>query len=185
MPVALDAPARIINDRTLVPIRAISESFDAVVDWDAALRSVIISTQTAAEPDNSTADRLFDKAQGTEPTPTPEPMEIPVAETFADRLNEKMSASKNYMFSPLSIKLALAMTANGAEGKTKEEILAALGINDLDAFNEYAKEITSDYTRSEMLTLNIANSIWLNRSSFKGSFKNTVMMSRKSLESLE
>jgi len=60
-PVALDAPARIINDRTLVPIRAISESFDAVVDWDAASRSVIISTQTAAEADitpapaNSTA----------------------------------------------------------------------------------------------------------------------------------
>ncbi len=32
--IELDMPARLINDRTLVPVRAISEAFDCTVDWN-------------------------------------------------------------------------------------------------------------------------------------------------------
>lgn len=30
----LDVPAQIMNDRTMIPLRAVSEAFDCVVDWD-------------------------------------------------------------------------------------------------------------------------------------------------------
>lgn len=42
--VALDSPACIVNGRTLVPVRAISEAFKATVDWDNSTQTVIIST---------------------------------------------------------------------------------------------------------------------------------------------
>lgn len=42
--VALDAPACVIDGRTLVPIRAVSEAYNTSVDWDAASRTVYITT---------------------------------------------------------------------------------------------------------------------------------------------
>lgn len=42
--IELDVPAQLINDRTLVPIRAISESFGCDVDWIDELQTVIITT---------------------------------------------------------------------------------------------------------------------------------------------
>lgn len=42
----LDVPAQIVSDRTLVPVRAISEAFDCPVEWDNATRSVLIYTST-------------------------------------------------------------------------------------------------------------------------------------------
>ena len=41
----LDVPAQIIGDRTMVPVRAISESFDAKVDWVPETRTVIVTTK--------------------------------------------------------------------------------------------------------------------------------------------
>ena len=43
-PVEIDVPARIENDRTLVPLRAVSESLDCVVEWDEENRAVYIKT---------------------------------------------------------------------------------------------------------------------------------------------
>lgn len=44
MAVTLDSPACIIVDRTLVPVRAISEAFGTNVDWDGSTSTVIINT---------------------------------------------------------------------------------------------------------------------------------------------
>ena len=41
-PVSLDVPAKILGDRTMVPVRFISESLEAVVDWDGPARQVVI-----------------------------------------------------------------------------------------------------------------------------------------------
>ena len=38
----LDVPAQIINDRTLVPLRAVAESLSAKVEWDEATKTVTI-----------------------------------------------------------------------------------------------------------------------------------------------
>ena len=40
--IEIDVPAQIIGDRTMVPVRAISESLGASVDWNANTRTVII-----------------------------------------------------------------------------------------------------------------------------------------------
>ena len=90
--------------------------------------------------------------------------EISVSDlTFADKLNAQMPADKNYMFSPLSVKMALALAANGAEGDTKNEILNTLGVKNLDEFNTLSKDLIKRYSQTDVLSLNIANSIWINK----------------------
>ena len=103
--------------------------------------------------------------------------EISVSDlTFADKLNVQMPADKNYMFSPLSVKMALALAANGAEGDTKNEILNTLGVKNLDEFNTLSKDLIKRYSQTDILSLNIANSIWINKDkttqNFSKNFKN-------------
>ncbi|MBQ8942197.1 MAG: copper amine oxidase N-terminal domain-containing protein [Firmicutes bacterium] len=57
----LDSPAQIINGRTMVPLRVISESFGCKVDWDGETKTVFVTTaeekpaeQTASLPAFST-----------------------------------------------------------------------------------------------------------------------------------
>ena len=89
-------------------------------------------------------------------------------QAFEYRLMDKIPKDQNYMASPLSVKMALALAANGAGGNTKDEILGALDIGDLDEFNDYAKKLISEYDAKKGLELNIANSIWLNTENVPG-----------------
>jgi len=41
--IELDVPPQIVNGRTLVPARAVAESFGAKVDWDGSTRTVTIT----------------------------------------------------------------------------------------------------------------------------------------------
>ncbi len=82
--------------------------------------------------------------------------------SFADKVNANMPADKNYMFSPLSIKMALMMAANGAEGETLDEILKALDVDDLESYNESVRSMLDKYKENDILKLNVSNSIWLN-----------------------
>ena len=41
--IVLDVPALIMNGRTLVPVRAVSESFGVYVEWDANTRTVVLT----------------------------------------------------------------------------------------------------------------------------------------------
>ena len=41
--IVLDVPAKIVDGRTLVPVRAVSEAFGAAVDWDPSTRTVKIT----------------------------------------------------------------------------------------------------------------------------------------------
>lgn len=43
--IELDVAAKAINGRTLVPVRAISQALDCIVDWDGETRTVVIETQ--------------------------------------------------------------------------------------------------------------------------------------------
>ena len=46
--VKLDVPAQLISDRTMVPVRAVAESFDCFVDWDGESQTVIIEEKTVS-----------------------------------------------------------------------------------------------------------------------------------------
>lgn len=83
--------------------------------------------------------------------------------TFADKLNINMPEDKNYMFSPLSIKMAFLMAANGASGETQEEILNTLGIDDLESYNQSVRYMLDKYSETDILKLNVSNSIWINQ----------------------
>src|SRR5690606_13192883 len=52
--------------------------------------------------------------------------------TFSDVLSGE-SSDKNVLYSPLSALIVLAMTANGAEGETRAEMLKALALGDGEA----------------------------------------------------
>ena len=49
IPITLDAPPQIMEGRTLVPARAVAESFDCNVTWDSSANAVIITS--ALQPD--------------------------------------------------------------------------------------------------------------------------------------
>lgn len=44
----LDVAPKIVGDRTLVPVRAVSEGYDAQVDWDGAAQKVIVKTELSS-----------------------------------------------------------------------------------------------------------------------------------------
>lgn len=68
---------------------------------------------------------------------------------------------ENTLLSPLSVTLALSMTANGAAGDTREEFETLLGA-DVDALNENAASLLADYLALEGSTQSaIANSLWV------------------------
>lgn len=58
-PIRLDVPARILNGRTMVPLRFISEAFGAVITWNPPTKSVTISYQINEKSETS-RDPLFD-----------------------------------------------------------------------------------------------------------------------------
>ncbi len=147
--IEIDVPARIVGDRTLVPLRAISEAFDCDVQWDGETKTVTITNpETAAE--NSEL-------------------------SFEQKLLSRMPDDKNYMVSPFSLKMALAMAANGADGETKSEILDVLDIEDLDEYNAQSKELLETLAKNaekeNMPVFEVANSIWIKDDYNNGMFE--------------
>ncbi len=71
------------------------------------------------------------------------------------------SKDKNVLISPLSVQLALAMTANGAAGKTREEMEQVLGGEiPIGELNEYLYSYVQSLPSEDKYKLEIANSIW-------------------------
>ncbi len=80
---------------------------------------------------------------------------------FTADLFKRLYEGKNELISPLSIQLALSMTANGAAGATKTQMEAALfGGDDLDVFNAYNMSYVKSITEQTNVRINVANSIW-------------------------
>lgn len=81
------------------------------------------------------------------------------AKLFRESLGDE---DENAMISPLSICLALAMLANGAEGETLAEIESVIGGDiPIEALNEYLAGYVASLPSDEKFKLSIANSIWL------------------------
>jgi len=91
--------------------------------------------------------------------------------------NEVFKSGKNCFVSPISISLALAMTYNGAENKTKEEMAEVLNISgfEISKFNkENEKIITQLTSNKDFFKLSIANSLWAKKEEpFKKPFLET------------
>lgn len=109
-----------------------------------------------------------------EPVPNPTPQQVADQEQDATfrgsykalalqlfQHSAKASQGENLLISPLSIQLALAMTANGAEGQTRQEMEDLLGQGiALEDLNAYLHTYTENLPAEEKAKLSIANSIW-------------------------
>lgn len=73
--VMLDVPAQIVNERTLVPARAVAESFGALVDWNGETQTVVI-TDTY---DWVTVINNISPTEQPIKTPIPTPISTPIA----------------------------------------------------------------------------------------------------------
>lgn len=82
------------------------------------------------------------------------------ATDFALRLfKASQTKGKNALISPLSVLSALAMTANGAEGKTLSQMEKVLGMS-RDELNLYFYSYMQDLPVGDQYKLRLANSIW-------------------------
>lgn len=92
-------------------------------------------------------------------------------------VEESLGEDNNFMVSPLSLSMALAMTWNGAAGETKEAMQQTLkmdGFSD-DELNSYYKKLREALLKTDPSTkLSIANAIFTNQSvKIKPDFVNT------------
>ena len=114
----LDVPAQIINGRTLVPVRAIGESFDCTVDWDGSgvTKKVIInSTKTPQEP-------VIEEDDKTPIKESEEDANIPIVdEPKEDLPSSELSCSAKVSHSCISIggkyRIVYAVTVEGKGGE--------------------------------------------------------------------
>ena len=80
----------------------------------------------------------------------------------------------NTLVSPLSVMLALAMTANGADGETLSEMENALGGVPIDRLNEYLHTFVGGLPSDEKAKFIPANSIWI-RDDFAGTVEDAFL----------
>ena len=79
----------------------------------------------------------------------------------AELLKKCFDGKSNTLISPLSVSSALTMTANGANGQTKDEMEKVLGNGiSLDELNKYLSSFGGSLTSGEDFKLKNANSIW-------------------------
>ena len=91
----------------------------------------------------------------------PDEVETMSGDFDTDLFKASFSASKNknVVVSPFSVKMALSMAAQGANGKTLEEMNKVIGLDETS--NEYFRRLIEDAAKDGDITLNIANSVWL------------------------
>ena len=82
------------------------------------------------------------------------------AADFAFRLYRASYDGKNTLLSPLSVFVALAMTANGANGNTKTQMESVLGMT-VEQLNEFCAVCLNSLTGNDDVKLTLANSVWL------------------------
>jgi len=101
------------------------------------------------------------KEVGTVNPNPPDEVETMSGDFDTDLFKESFSASenKNVVVSPFSVKMALSMAAQGANGKTLEEMNKVIGLDETS--NEYFRRLIEDAAKDGDITLNIANSVWL------------------------
>lgn len=146
----LDVPAQIIDGRTLVPVRAIGESFDCTVDWEdsGVTKKVIINSINTSKKPSITEDEKTSIKESEEAINTPildEPKE--------DISSSELSCSAKVSHSCISIGgkyrivYAITVEGNGGEGnyKYKYEIYQNNKITKKIAYgkeNKYEGELT-------------------------------------------
>lgn len=92
---------------------------------------------------------------------------------FAFALYQQLlNNEKNVFFSPLSVQLALSMTANGAADSTLKEMLDVLRYPSIETMNEHSRMTQSYLLNQGVFSIN--NSIWI-KNSYREKVKQTFL----------
>ena len=76
---------------------------------------------------------------------------------------DENSDSKNFVVSPLSVSMVMAMMANAVEGDLQQEIMDYLGVENLEGLNELSSTLLEVLpVIDRKTTLRMANSVWVN-----------------------
>lgn len=82
----------------------------------------------------------------------------------ADFIDGTGKRDANFVVSPLSLSMALAMTGNAVTGELQQEIISYLGVEDLDAMNELSSTLLETLPNlDKKTTMTLANSVWVER----------------------
>ena len=128
--------------------------------------SLIASTLTLsacqANQTSDTSDLMAGIKAASHETVKPDDAFKNAYDNFSVELLKKCFDGKsNTLISPLSVSTALTMTANGANGQTKDEMEKVLGNGiSLDELNNYLSSFNDSLTSGEDFSLKNANSIW-------------------------
>ena len=132
--------------------------------------------------------KVTDPIEISSPSPTEQITKVSLNETqksyvaagngMAFRLLKELYDGNNIVCSPLSLQYALAMTANGAEGETLQQIIDVLGYGSdgIDALNEYSRILLEQLPAVDLdVTLKVTDGIIVkNEFPLLPSFKETV-----------
>ena len=90
--------------------------------------------------------------------------DAPIAQDYIFGLMDRVAGNNNVFISPLSLSLALAMTASGAEGDTYNQMVSTMGLGDMDlqALYGHFEQLTGALESADTsVAMEMANSIWV------------------------
>ena len=128
----------------------------------AILISALSLSACRSEKSLETTDLMTGIKAASHETVKPDDVFKSAYDNFSVELLKKCFDGKsNTLISPLSVSSALTMTANGANGQTKDEMEKVLGSGmPLDELNKYLSSFSGSLTSGEGFKLKNANSIW-------------------------
>lgn len=167
------------EDAEELPARQALENAGYTVDWDNATRTILAKRDEEVQFTIDTAKGEC-SVMGQKPFKTSVRIEngqtfvranlicavqasLNSDKGFAGRLNAQMDKNTNYVFSPFSLRMAVAMAANGGNGATRNEIVSALGYSSIDELNGAMKNYVQSYNGQGAAVVNTANSLWINK----------------------
>lgn len=164
--------------------------FSAAILASAAMAMTSCSTSKNAQNENATKAEKITEAEAARPSADEEMDEsylvlseaqqniVKKNNDFAFRLYQQISGMDSEVVSPMSIAYLMGMLANGADGKTQQEILKAIGCEGVSVkeLNDcYKALMLSAGKLDKQTTVNIANFIAINKNfTLNSDFAHTV-----------
>lgn len=128
------------------------------------LAPVPFSSCSKPEPEDDPVIMAIDNEESEPIVLTKAEQEINQASNaFGFNVYHNIYSGNDMLISPLSLSLALSMTANGAAGSTAEEMLSTLGFagKDKETMNSYYQKMIGGLLEADSkTTFEVANSIW-------------------------
>jgi hypothetical protein len=137
--VTIDTAARIVNGRTYLPIRAVIEAFGAEVQWDAALNTVVITSEPVdaraiyfAASEKSYAWDNYDMDAKINMS-----MNVPDAEGNVQPFDMDMNMYISLFMNPMKAKINVSMAIPGMENLPVQPIMNMYMTVDEEAITQY------------------------------------------------